>query len=110
MSLSALRRKVPLAFSACFHAQQCAEKYMKALLVAKGVGFPRTHDLLLIAQLCAEADILIGLAPERLHALSDYAVRARYPGDEPIVEEAKDAVLIAKSVRRFARRWLGVST
>jgi hypothetical protein len=38
-------------------------------LVAKGIGFPRTHDLLLIAQLCAETGILIGLPPERLHAL-----------------------------------------
>lgn len=29
----------------CFHAQQCAEKYVKALLVLDGIPFPKTHDL-----------------------------------------------------------------
>ena len=29
----------------CFHAQQCAEKYLKALLVWKGIPFPKTHNL-----------------------------------------------------------------
>ncbi len=29
----------------CFHAQQCVEKYLKALLVLRRCDFPRTHDL-----------------------------------------------------------------
>lgn len=29
----------------CFHAQQCIEKYIKALLVLRGIDFPKTHDL-----------------------------------------------------------------
>jgi HEPN domain-containing protein len=29
----------------CFHAQQCIEKYLKALLVLRAIDFPRTHDL-----------------------------------------------------------------
>ena len=29
----------------CFHAQQCAEKYVKALLVFRGTDFLKTHDL-----------------------------------------------------------------
>jgi HEPN domain-containing protein len=32
-------------YGATFHAQQCVEKYLKALLVAPGLAFPRTHDL-----------------------------------------------------------------
>ena len=35
LAQSALRRKKPLITGVCFHAQQCAEKYMKALLVSK---------------------------------------------------------------------------
>ena len=31
---------------ACFHAQQCVEKYMKAMLAVSGLPIPRTHDLL----------------------------------------------------------------
>ena len=29
----------------CFHAQQAAEKAIKAVLVAEGADLPRTHDL-----------------------------------------------------------------
>ena len=31
--------------TACFHAQQAAEKYLKGFLIACGQGFPHTHDL-----------------------------------------------------------------
>ena len=29
----------------CFHAQQCIEKYIKALLILRGTNFPKTHDI-----------------------------------------------------------------
>jgi HEPN domain-containing protein len=29
----------------CFHAQQCAEKYLKAVLQEHSLAFPKTHDL-----------------------------------------------------------------
>ena len=29
----------------CFHAQQCVEKYLEALLVFRAVPFPRTHKV-----------------------------------------------------------------
>jgi HEPN domain-containing protein len=38
-------RKTPDYDGACFHAQQCAEKYLKARLQEAGIAFPRTHDL-----------------------------------------------------------------
>lgn len=81
---------------------------MKASLVAKGQIFPKTHDLLALDTLCLQAGIFIGIEPRRLSRLSAYAVRVRYPGDEPTIEEAKEAVEIAKAVRRFARQFLGV--
>lgn len=42
LARSALRRKTPLAYGACFHAQQCAEIYFKAILVQRGASFPKT--------------------------------------------------------------------
>ena len=54
---TALQRKKPLASGACFHAQQCAEKYMKALLISKGADFPKTYDLLMLNNLCSAAGI-----------------------------------------------------
>jgi HEPN domain-containing protein len=45
-----LRIKKPYVSAVCFHAQQCAEKYLKALLVLKDVDFPKTHDLLTLVR------------------------------------------------------------
>jgi len=95
------------ADSVCFHAQQCVEKYLKALLVAQGLEFPKTHDL----------GELIVLLPPRLRPslddqeqdrLTDYATITRYPGDyEPIsAAEARQAVKIARRVRRGIRELL----
>jgi HEPN domain-containing protein len=104
----ALRRRKPLAHTACFHAQQCAEKYLKALLVAQQHPFPKIHDLQQLSELCEQAGILVAVDQIRLDVLSDFAVRMRYPGEDPSLEETKEAFETAKSVRRFARKWLGV--
>ena len=37
-------RKDPNYDAACFHAQQCIEKYLKARLQEAEVPFGRTHD------------------------------------------------------------------
>lgn len=107
-ALSAVRRKRPLTYVACFHAQQCAEKYLKAILVAKQVAFSRTHDLLLLNDQCERAGILLGLDAKSLNTLSDHAVKVRYPGDDPTPEQAREALAIAKTVRHFVRAYLGV--
>lgn len=73
-----------------------------------GQTFPKSHDLLTLSTLCEQAGILTGLAPARLDVLSAYAVRVRYPGDDPTPDEARQAVEITKSVRRFVRKWLGL--
>lgn len=105
---SSLRRKQPLTSIACFHAQQCAEKYLKAMLVVGKHEFPKTHDLLLLNDLCSKAGIFLGIDLKDFHTLSDYAVRVRYPGEDPTPDEAREAFAIAKAVRRLARKFLGV--
>jgi HEPN domain-containing protein len=108
LARAALRRKQPLAFGACFHAQQCAEKYIKALLISKGADFPKTHDLLMLNNLCSNNGILLEIDPKHLNTLTDYAVRTRYPGNDPTSEDAKEAIELAKMVRTFARKFLGL--
>jgi len=107
MTSLSLRRKVPLTNGACFHAQQCVEKYLKAMLIHQERPFPRTHDLRLLSNLCTQAGILVAINEDVLDLLSSYAIRARYPGDVPTIEEARDALRITRIVRRFARKWLG---
>ena len=108
LARTALRRKQILPSGACFHAQQCAEKYMKALLISKSADFPKTHDLLLLNNLCSINGILLEIDPKHLNTLTDYAVRTRYPGNDPSAEDAKEAIELAKLVRNFARRFLGI--
>src|SRR3990172_2923200 len=108
LARTALQRKKPLVSGACFHAQQCAEKYMKALLISKGADFPKTHDLLMLNNLCSVAGIFLEIEPKYLNTLTDYAARTRYPGEEPTLEEAKEALGHAKIVRGLARALLGI--
>jgi len=98
----------PLRYGMCFHAQQCAEKYLKAILVFRGHAFPKTHDLLALNDLCAHAGVVVPIVLDELDLLSAYAVQVRYPGDEPTLKEAQHAVEIAEIVRRFAREFLGL--
>lgn len=92
-----LRRKKPLTGTPCFHAQQCAEKYSKAVLIRQGQPFPKTHDLLTLDTLCVKAGILLGFTPTQLGTLSSFAVQVRYPGDNPTLEDTREAVKIAKN-------------
>ena len=103
-----LKRKASLNTSICFHAQQSAEKYLKALLVSKKTSFPKTHDLLTLNSLCTEAGIFTEFSPKSLTILADHAVASRYPGEEPTREEAKESIKIAKAVRKFAQAFLGL--
>jgi HEPN domain-containing protein len=108
LAQSALRRKKPLITGACFHAQQCAEKYMKALLVSRKADFPMSHDLLLLNNLCSNVGIFLEIEARLLSELTDYAVRTRYPGEEPILTDAKEALGTSKMIRKFARTFLGL--
>jgi len=107
LAKSALHRRKPLVVGACFHAQQCAEKYLKALLVSRGADFPKTHDMLMLNDLCSAAGIFLEVDARHLNNLTDYAVRTRYPGNEPALDDAKEALEIAGSIRKFARVFLG---
>ena len=90
----------------CFHAQQCAEKYVKALLVWRGVDFPKTHDLGALVGLLNRRDRpTLDIGEQR--KLTRYAMVARYPGWGPIsIAEARRAVALARRVRRELRRVL----
>jgi len=106
LARSALRRRKPLIYGACFHAQQCAEKYLKAALVARGQAFPWTHDLVALADLCTKAGLPLAVYADQLDILSSYAVRVRYPGEALSLEEAQSAFEIAGVLRRSLRRVL----
>ncbi len=68
----------------CFHAQQAAEKALKAVLIAKDVPPPKTHNIRTLLDLLPQ-EIVVPQEIEDAASLSDYAVTSRYPGDfEPV--------------------------
>lgn len=92
--------------SVIYHAQQCAEKYLKALLIELGANPPKIHDLVrlsrLLTPLCAEWDWPI----DELRLLSQSAVISRYPGDVAELLEAEAAHEICTNVRQRLRELL----
>jgi HEPN domain-containing protein len=92
----------------CFHAEQMAEKYLKAFLFKSGVDFPKTHNLRELLELCLPLDISLDLHRDLLTQLDRYAVRYRYPGASAEREEAKKAVNIARQIRSVMRQKLGL--
>ena len=102
------RRKDVVPDAACFFSQQCVEKYFKARLIEPGIVFPRTHDLLLLLNLCGSVEPLWLAYAKAVDTMSDYAVDFRYPGHSATLREAKIAFKHCRSLRGEARRSLGL--
>lgn len=83
----------------CFHAQQCVEKLMKAVLISKNTLPPRTHDLVRLNELLRVAVPSWSCAISDLRLLDRAAVDFRYPGESADLEEAQQAFDVARSLR-----------
>lgn len=83
---------------ACFHAQQAAEKAIKAVLIGEQVNFTKTHDLEVLAELVPDERRLRDERPD-LPPLTQWAVESRYPnGDDPSPDDAAEAVRLARRI------------
>ena len=90
-----------------FHAQQCVEKYTKALLVWARIDFPKIHNIRRLVEMLPEAG-RPGISTHDQDTLTPYAAETRYPGDfEPVsLAETRRAVALARQVRRDIRKML----
>ena len=102
-------RQAPNYDAACFHAQQCAEKYLKAFLVQRDLPFRPIHDLEVLLGLIVPVSPEFELVRDLLLLLNDYAVNIRYPGESATRDEARAAVKAMQTVRAFVRSRLGLS-
>ncbi|MCX6053560.1 MAG: HEPN domain-containing protein [Chloroflexi bacterium] len=101
-------RNAPNFDAVCFHAQQMAEKYFKAVLQEYANPIPKTHNLADLMALCMKIDPTYQIVQSELNILEGYAVQFRYPGPAADKLEAKTALKAAKSVRTFFRTRLGL--
>jgi HEPN domain-containing protein len=92
----------------CFLCQQCAEKYLKALLVETDTRFSKTHDLLALLKLVLSIAPFLASLRDKLEPLNDYAVEFRYPSETATKAEAKTALVNCRAVRKEVRKRLGL--
>ena len=92
----------------CFHCQQCAEKYLKALMEELSISIPRTHNLKdVLASLSSHHKSLRKLR-RGLAFLTRFAVLTRYPGGRATKREATTALRWAERIRLECRKLLGL--
>jgi len=95
---AALNTRGVLPEDAAFHAQQCAEKALKALLLHNEISFPKTHAIEVLLDLLKAQGTKIPKGVDAAFELSEYAIQTRYPGEwEPVTK-----VEARKSIERAA--------
>ncbi len=95
----------PLFGQAAYHAQQAAEKAMKAFLTWHKQVFGKTHNLVALGRACAAVDADLDELLLRASMLTDYAWKYRYPGEpaEPSEAETREALALAAEVQQAIR-------
>lgn len=95
--------------AASFHAQQAAEKYLKALLVKRWIKPPHHHDLHKVVQTCRDAGFDLPDLFAESDLLNKYAVDVHYPLNTPIPhpEEGRRVVAAGLCVVDIAKKLLG---
>lgn len=101
-----LRTAIPYRLVA-YHAQQCAEKYLKAYLVSRQVEFPFTHDIAAILDLVAR-HAPWAAALDEARDLTVFSTSTRYPkiGSRVAAADARRAVTLAEKVRTTVKKVL----
>ena len=87
----------------CFHCQQAAEKYLKALLQEGGLVVPRTHDLDDLVARLLPANPSFKSLRRKAGSLTRYAVDFRYPGEIASKRQMESAVRNADRIRAECR-------
>ncbi len=89
----------------CFHAQQAAEKSLKAVLALNEVEYPRRHDLGELLELVKPLVPDVARYEGRIIGLAPYAVEVRYEVEfEPDDDQATEAVHTAEEAYELIKR------
>jgi HEPN domain-containing protein len=103
----------PIYNQVCFHAQQCVEKVLKAILEANGRLPPRTHKLAdlinLLPEPMPEHLAIAALVLDRFYIPTRYAdaLPGSLPEGLPGRQEAEDALDTARQVLHWSESVLG---
>lgn len=95
----------PIYDTSIYHAQQCAEKALKAYLSYKDQPIQKTHDVQFLVELCIELDEIFESIMEDAILLNPYSTLFRYPDIilEPEKEDVIDAIEKAENILHFVK-------
>ena len=86
--------------TAIFHTQQCAEKALKGFLALKRQPLQKSHDLVLLNNLCKEIESSFNQLADECVFLNTRDIQFRYPSEEmePTHEEITQAIIFAEKI------------
>ena len=91
----------------CYHCQQSAEKFLKGYLAGNGHKIVKTHDLILLNNLCKKFNDEFKLVEEECLRLTDYGVNIRYPYPLDLnIVDMKLAIKDAEKIGDFVQKEL----
>jgi HEPN domain-containing protein len=108
LAVTIARGTEPFHDEQCFHCQQSAEKYLKALLEELGLTIPKTHNLVALLPLLVPHRGSLRALRRGVDFLTRFAVETRYPGDSASKRQATSALRWAGDVRSACRTLLGI--
>lgn len=89
-----------------FHAQQCAEKALKAFLLYKEGILVETHSLPRLNQKCAAWDSDFKRFAHTIHILNSFYIETRYPAADALIvseDNARQAAGMAEDIFNTVR-------
>ncbi len=98
----AIQGKRRINWVACYHAQQSAEKHLKAFLIANDQEPERTHNLVRILNECKRFEPGFTFLEGYAEFLTPFAAEIRYPtGMELRLRHAKKSLKAANEIKMF---------
>jgi HEPN domain-containing protein len=104
MAETAIAMSDPFFEPCCYHAQQCAEKYLKGYLTSQKIPFRWVHDLKYLVGLCGASDPGFTKLEPDAETLTRLAEPSRYPVPDEMeitAPQARAAMEIAGRIRSF---------
>ena len=89
------------------HAQQAAEKYLKAVLAYRGITYRRVHSITYLLGLLEDQQVAAPPRASELEAFTPWAPQARYDHEADATLDREAAVELVRGVRTWAAGELG---
>jgi HEPN domain-containing protein len=91
----------------CYHCQQSGEKYLKGFIAFNGGEIRRTHDLIILNQVCIRYNKRFEEIIDDCINLTDYGIQTRYPFELEINEKDMNmAIESATKIQKFVMQFI----